>query len=88
MNRIDVLNMISRNEISVEEGLRLFETLEEEKIIKEKKSLKQALNKLDNKMKEVNQEFIKPNVRKGYKTIRKGFNKLDKKIGKLLGEES
>lgn len=90
MERTDILEMISKKEISVEEGLRLFNILEEELgegIIKEKKSFKETLKDLDAKMKEIDRKFIKPNIKKGYKGIKKGFNKLDKQIVKLLGED-
>lgn len=90
MERKDILEMISKEEISVEEGLRLINILEEEleeDIIKEKKSFKESLKDLDVKMKEIDRKFIKPNIKKGYKGIQKGFNKLDKQIVKLLGED-
>ncbi len=91
MNRTDVLEMISNNQISIEEGLRLFETLEEEKeenIKKQKNCFKKAMKNLDIKIKEINREFIKPNVKKGYKAVQKGFTKLDKQIIKLMGEDA
>ena len=90
MNRKDVLQMINNNEITVDEGLRLFDILEEEKeenIHKENNSFKQAMDNLDKKMKEINSKFIKPNVNKGYKALKKGFNKLNKQIVKLIGED-
>ncbi|MDD2682475.1 MAG: hypothetical protein PHT90_06020 [Bacilli bacterium] len=90
MDRIDILNMISSKQISVDEGLRLFETLDDEKqqnTIKKNNSLKNAINNLDCKMKKINRDLIEPNVKKAYKGIKKGFKKLDKQIVKLMGED-